>query len=247
MSRSIWMQAVSALLLSGCAATSTMVGVREPDLSQIKPADQRSHVERILGDRLWRAGSDDTFTYDIYEYKEARSPRPVFGATWLSLDFLSFGFMPSARGIDEYSWPVKQIAVAYDGQDRVHSISQPWSVHEGPPCRRMRIHLPANAGVPSTVRPSSPTSASAAEAAVIKIDWLLGMAVEVDGRHPDGRVVGLPAGFHNVNGADVELLSGRVYRWTSERFTVGYRDYLRVFWIEDVESGETLHCWQRSD
>jgi hypothetical protein len=76
--------------------------------------------------------------------------------------------------------------------------------------------------------------------------------VTIDGRRFEGRVVELLPGRHAVNYsagavyllcndifANVELLPGRLYRLKRERFATGYRDE-HVFWIEDVEGGETL-------
>jgi len=263
MSRFTWMEVASALLLSGCAATSTMVGVREPDITQIKPTDQRSKVERLLGERLWRAGSSDGVIYDIYEYKMAQPAHPLLGSVWLSMDVLSLGTMTSARGISQYSWPVKQVAVAYDARDQVLFVSRPWSVNAAasgdyslgtsayslkdivpPPCRRMRSLLPADSGVPSNSRPSLLALAgSSSEVSTLKLDWLLGIKVTIDGRELEGRVIELPPGGHTVNDAEVEFLPGRKYGLKFESFGVGISAWEEVNWIEDVDSAETLFCF----
>jgi hypothetical protein len=240
----IWARSILILLLSGCTATRVMVGVSEPDLSKIQLPSQRSQVERALGDRLWRAGLAEGLIYDIYEYKEARPASPALGAVWLGVDVLMFGLLTEARGIDELSWPVKQVAVAYDAQDRVVFVSHPWSVHAGPPCRRMRSVLAADSGVPSTARPApmADRPAAGSEVAVLKLDWLE-TPVRIDGRQSERRVIELPPGPHNVSDAEVDFLPGRVYRLKREKWTVGTSEWETIRWIEDVDSGETLHCF----
>jgi hypothetical protein len=41
---------------------------------------------------------------------------------------------------------------------------------------------------------------------------------------------------------EVELLPGRRYRLKSGRFYVWGRNRIDVFWVEDVDSGETLQA-----
>jgi len=262
-SRWIWPSVVLILLLSGCAATSLMVGVSEPDLTKIQPADERSHVERMLGERLWRLGLADGLTYDIYQYKATQPARPVLGTVALGLDVLSLGIMEFNLRDAMKARPVSQVAVAYDEQDRVRFVSQPWDVAAVGPCRRMRSLVPADSGVPSTIHPCPMAHrvSSASEVAILELDRQL--HVMIDGREIEGHVVELPPGRHAVDysailggshlyGAVllpydetfgyVEVLPGRLYRVKRERFYPGYRERADVFWIEDVDSGETLKC-----
>jgi hypothetical protein len=222
--RRIWMQVASVLLLAGCTATSTMVGVREPDLTRIKPDDQRSQVEKILGERLWRAGSADGVTYDIYQYEAARPADPGHGAAQLLQGILTFGATAAQRAdAKAISAPFKQLAVAYDARDRVRFVSQPWSVNSPKPCRGMRSLLPADSGVPSNARPSplADRTSSASESATLTWSWgNRGFVKGIDGHKPEERVVELRPGLHKVQLAaylneenvDVELLPSRRYR-----------------------------------
>jgi hypothetical protein len=250
MLRSVWMWVVSVVLLSGCAATSMIVGVHEPNLSRIQPTDQRSQVEKTLGERLWRAGSADGLTYEIYQYEEARPAHPILGTIGLGLDVLSFGVLEAEAGDARQLFaPVKQVAVTYDDQDRVVSLSRPWSVDAVGPCRRMRSLLPADSGVPPTAQPAprADRTASASRVATLKFAWLdRGFVMSIDGRKPEARVLELAAGLHKVNDAAVELLPGRLYRMKSDLFIPQPGESVTIVWIEDTESGETLHCWERS-
>lgn len=253
-SRLIWAPVILFLLLSGCAATSMMVGVSEPDLSRIKLADQRSQVERILGERRWRLGLADEFllTYDVYQFDVDRPARPFVGAIVLGLDVISLGMLEfNVADVRKFT-PVKQVVIVYDGQDRVRFVSQPWLVKEGGPCRNMRSLLPADAGVPSTLRPypmAHPVG-SASKVAILEFPPFMGLfnhTVTIDGHKIEGNVVELSPGRHSVSYGysllvDVELLPGRLYRMKSKRFYPGYRAREDVVWIEDVDSGETLYC-----
>jgi hypothetical protein len=170
----------------------------------------------------------------------------------LGLDVLSLGIMEYNMIDVMKADPVKQVAIAYDEQDRVRFVSQPWPVIRTGPCRRMRSLVPANFGIPSTVRPSPmahPVS-SASDIAILELDSQIHA---IDGRKLEGRViwksvvVELPPGHHTVNYssavlADVELLPGRLYRVKRERSYPGYQTRVDFVWIEDVDSGEILHC-----
>ncbi len=111
-----WAPVILILLLSGCAATSMMVGSSEPDLTRIHLTDQRSQVERILGKRQWRLGSADEFllTYDVYQYDVERPARPFVGVIELGLDVISLGTLEfNVADVRKFTI-VKQVAVAYD-------------------------------------------------------------------------------------------------------------------------------------
>lgn len=264
MSRRALAAVLAALLLAGCTATRTAVGVREPDLAAIQPGDPRSKVERILDDPLWRAGSADGLTYEIYQFKKGEPPAPLGGATVLFLDIFTFGLLELEQaGAHEKFGPVKQVAVAYDAEGRVRSVSAPWDVPEGVygPCRRMRSLIPEDLGVAPTERPS-PVAApadAAAKVAVLEVDGAV--EASVDGRKVAGGSVTLPPGRHRVDyeatvggsailgsmitthrgSAEVELLPGRRYRLDTTRLR-GWNARADLFWIEDVDSDETLYC-----
>ena len=245
-SRLIWKRAVVISLLSGCTATSMMVGVSEPDLTKIQPSDQRSQAEKTLGERLWRAGLANGVTYDIYEYEAAQPARPFWGMGMGVAEALTFGSAEmELHNRRKMFCPFKQVAIAYDAQDRVLFVSRPWSVVAPPPCRRMRSLLPADSGVPSTARPSLAADRpdSASKVAILKLGRA-GTNVTIDSFEPEGRLVELTPGLHKVNYADVEILPGREYILQHEEFFIeaGDRTYERVFWIEDIDSGETLYC-----
>jgi hypothetical protein len=241
-----------------------MVGVREPDLTRIQPGDPRSQAERMLGKRLWRPGSAEGLTYDVYQYEAGRPAEPLWGTAVLILDVYTLGMAELPAADARKFAPVKQVAVAYDEQDRVRLVSQPWQVPGGTfePCRRMRSVLPADSGVPSTAHPS-PTDRPpgvALEVAILELDSPI--HATIDGRKVEGSVVELPPGRHTVDyqaslggsvmygatvlsrygSAEVELLPGRLYRLKHKRFYGWPRKRADIFWIEDVDSGETLHC-----
>jgi hypothetical protein len=252
--RRIWMQVASVLLLAGCTAASTMVGVREPDPTRIKADDQRSQVEKTLGERLWRAGSADGVTYDIYQYEAARPADPGHGAAHILGDILTLGATAAQRAdAKALSAPFKQVAVAYDERDRVRFVSRPWSVGSPEPCRRMRSLLPVDSGVPSNARPSPLAERTGSASGSTTLTWSWGnrgLVKAIDGHKPEERVVELRPGLHKVELAaylnkevvDVELLPGRRYRVNAESFIPGGGTGLDVTWIEDVESEEVLAC-----
>jgi len=256
MARLNWVAFVPVVLLCGCAATSIMRGATEPDFSKVQPADKRSHVESALGERLWRVGSADGVTYDIYQYEADRPAQPLRGAGFFVAEAITFGTEELELGLFRESWPIKQVAVGYDAQDRVRFVSSPWSVNAAPPCRRMRSLLPSNSGIPSTAHPSpmADPGAPASELAIVRIGWgYRGIGLTVDGHKADKRVFELSPGHHKVNAeptsilhtgsdADVELFAGRFYSLKSDSYMTP-SEFVDFYWIEDVDSGETIHCF----
>ena len=255
-----WTAVLAALLLAGCAATRIATGVREPDLAKIQPGDPRSKVEQIREDTLWRADSAEGLVYNIYQFDRGQSPAPHWGAFMLLVDMYTFGLSELQQaGAHEQFGRVKQVAVTYDEEGRVQSVSAPWEVPEGVfgPCRRMRSLIPKDAGVPPSARPPLPDGAT--EATILEIDGRV--EATVDGRKVEGRSVTLPPGHHRVDyeatvggsamlgpmstthrgSAEVELLPGRRYRLDTTRFR-GWGARADLFWIEDVDSGETVFC-----
>lgn len=245
-----------------------MVGNSEPDLTRIQQNDPRSQVERIFDKRLWRPGSAEGLTYDVYQYEASRPPEPLWGIFVLGLSVYTLGMLELLQvGAGDETASVKQVVVAYDEQGRVRFVSEPWAVPEGKfgPCRRMRSVLPADSGVPSSAHPSpadGPTGV-ALETAILELDGRI--EATVDGRKVEGQTVELPPGRHRVDyqaslggsvmsgpmfssydaSAEVDLLPGRVYRMDTKRF-YGASSRADLFWIEDVESGETVYCaWPR--
>lgn len=263
MSRLMWVPVALGLLLSGCRATSIMVGVSEPDLATIRQGDQRSHVEKTLGKRLWRVGSAGELTYDIYQYQKERPAQPFLGATGLFMDYITLGMMEgNLVDVKEFE-PAKQLSVAYDEHDRVRFVSQPWFVRAVGPCKRMRCVVPPDSGVPSAAGPLPVAGefGTAPPPAIPEVDRQI--QVRIDGHQAEKRVVELPPGRHTLNYsaalggsvmlgpmirsydgvfADVELLSGRLYRLKRDRFYPGVGIRVDIFWIEDADSGEVLQC-----
>ena len=185
--------------LTGCMLTSDLVGVKEPDLSRIKIAAQRSQVEKVLGKRLWSAGSANGQIYDIYEFYRARPQRLGWAVADLGADYFTAGTLELIAADAKKFWPVKQVAVAYDDQDRVRFVSRPWRVESTtPPCRRMRCLLPADSGVPVNARPipESRRGGPTADSAAVK--WSSGVRVAVDGHLLEGSEAKLPPGFHEI-------------------------------------------------
>lgn len=247
----------------GCAAFSTAIGHSEPDPTKIQAGDTRNQVEHILGYRLWRPGSADGLTCDIYEHEVEKPAHPIVGAVVLFFDVFMAGAPEILLHDAQRFADVKQVAVVYDEQDHVQFVSKPWPV-DGTvsQCRRMRSVLPKNSGVPPAARPS-PTDrpgGAASEVAVLELEC--GSCATIDGHKAEGPVVELSPGRHTVTyqttlgvsitmgefehsyhfSADVELLPGRLYRLKHERFYGWPSKYADLFWIEDVNSGETLYC-----
>jgi hypothetical protein len=253
--RCVPMLALIYLLLCGCAAKSELLGYSEPDVTQIHAGDPRHRVERTLGGRLWRAGSADELTYDIYQFKAHRPARPLLGAFLVALDYGTAGiaelYIHNDSERDDAA-PVRQVAVAFDETDRVRFVSQPWYVTGYGPCRRMRSVLPADSGVPPSTHPApiSGRAISAFDVAHLEIDW--GMSANIDGRKPERRTLDLPPGTHavtssegpNTIASDIEFLPGRRYRLKYEHMLTQLLKELETdfLWIEDADSGEVLRC-----
>lgn len=240
-----------SILLSGCVATKVMVGISEPNLAEIKPLDKRSKAEKILGKRLWHVGVADGLTFDIYQYEEDKPPRPSLGVLVLVMEFITFGI--GELQDKQPPWlltPVKQVAVAYDGQDRVVFVSTPWPVEAVGPCRRQRYLIPADYGVPVTASPEPLIGLARSTPNTAKLELqghLFGWyPVSVDGHEFKEKVVELPSGKHEISDrgvvANVELMPGRLYRMNSKLFSEYNKKSKWIHFIEDVNSGEALHC-----
>ena len=250
MFRLILVGMVMAIHLSGCAPTKVMFGVSEPNLAEIKPGSQRSDAEKVLGKRLWHVGVADGLTYDIYQFESEQPTRPMIGVGVLFADIITLGELELSVHPQDLT-PAKQVAVAYDVQGRVDFVSKPWPVEAVGPCRRQRSLLPADSGVPATVRPGSISGSSGSRENVSKLDvdvwgiprWM--MVVSIDGNEFKGNVIELPPGHHEIiyhgRPATVELLPGRRYRLGREHF-FGYKKANSFYFIEDVDSREILHC-----
>lgn len=253
MSLKAWIVVALSLLLLGCHATSLMIGVSEPSLANIQLGDNRSKAEWILGKPLWRVGVADGLTYDIYQYPVARSAQPVLGAAGLVIDAFSLGMLGLTSDPEEFE-PVKQIGVAFDGEDRVRFVSMPWMVSYPGACKRMRSNLPLNSGIPTTVKPIPRANTINSSSTLATLELVSPTHAKLDGRGVDGPVIEISAGRHtlsyyefgNKSGfdftvvLDVEFLPGRIYRLDSKTFS----SYTHVAWVEDVDSGEVLQCSQ---
>lgn len=251
------------LLLTGCTATSVLIGVREPKLSKLVTNAPRARVERTLGKRLWHAGSAEGVTYDIYQFKAAKGPRPVSGTIALGLDFFTLGlFEANISDLKRYA-PVKQIAITYDARDCVQAVSLPWTVTSPGPCRNRRSLVPADSGVPTNVRPPPLARLSDSDAQVAILQRERAIHLTVDGRKLIERELRLKPGTHEVSfgsvlggsvlyGAmflsyehtfgKVDLLPGRIYRVKTVRLYDLAPSREDFFWIQDMDSGETIGC-----
>lgn len=256
----VWGLAAAVALLSGCAATSTLLGVSEPEVSAIKVGQPREAVERILGGRLWRLGSAEGRTYDVYQYKASRSSRPVLATALFIGDYFTLGLFEAltwdACRDKEKVEDVKQIGVGYDERDHAVFVSQPWVVHGGGPCRPMRSLVPADSGLPVNAKlaPAGDPYRRLSQPATLELDEKVN--VTVDGRDVHGKAVELAPGRHSLSYdavlkdyipyegtfADLEFLPGRLYRLKKERVNCG--QLIDIFWVEDADSGEVLVCSQ---
>jgi len=260
----IWVFLALAAFLQGCTAVSMMTGTKEPDITGIRPGDQRSSVEKLLGKPLWSPGMAHGVSYVVYEWEIEREAEPGKASLALFLDYLSLGaFEKVLADAGEFEC-VKQIAVGYDEHGRVHSVSpDTWYACEPGPCRRMRHLVPADSGVHSDARPPSMVSSEHAGEAIATLEVQRSIdEVIVDGQKHSERIITLAAGPHSVTYAtvlggsimlgpmlqgyqasfdDMELLAGRLYRLQTKRFYFwgGRTD---VFWLEDADSKETLAC-----
>lgn len=259
-----WVFLVLTALQPSCAAVSMMTGTQEPDIANIHLGDHRSSVEKLLGAPLWSPGIADGVSYEVYQWEIERQPELGKASFALFADYLSLGlFEMTLKDVEEFECH-KQIAVGYDEQGRVYSVSpDTWYACEPGPCKRMRSRMPADSSVPPAARPPSVRSSdhSGEAMATLEVDSYIHKVI-VDGQPRSERDIALPAGLHSIayatelggsimlgpmlqryraNFEGVELLAGRVYRLQTERFYFwgGRAD---VFWLEDVESKETLGC-----
>lgn len=235
-----------AFLMSGCTPIRMAVGVSEPNLTEIKPLDRRSDAEKILGERLWHVGVADGLTYDIYQFESEQPPRPILGVGAIVMDFITLGLFELSMHPRE----AKQVAVAYDSQERVVFVSKLWPVIPDGPCRRQRYLIPADSGVPVTASPKPVTGLARSTPNTARLesgDWSLfgWYPISVDGHEFKEKVIELPSGNHEIRYfgfvTAAELLPGRVYRLKTESF-FGYKKSKPFFFIEDVNTGEAVQC-----
>ncbi len=255
-----WGSAAAVVVLSGCTATSALMGVSEPGVNAVEVGQPREVVETILGKRLWRLGSAEGRTYDIYQYRASRSSRPVLAGGVLLADYLTLGLFEAmaweaCRDKEEVE-DVKQIGVGYDERDHAVFVSQPWVVHGGGPCRPMRSLVPADAGLPVNAKPAPAGDLDRRPSQPARLELDKKVNVTVDGRDVHDRAVELAPGRHSLSYdavlkdyipyegtfADLELLPGRLYRLKTERVSCG--QLIDIFWVEDADSGEVLVCSQ---
>jgi hypothetical protein len=247
----IWVVVFLLPVLSGCYSTSLLIGVREPDLTKIQRGETRDQVEKVLGKRAWCAGTADGLTYNIYQYKPKRPPKPILGLVGYGLDYCSVGII-EYNILDVRTFASKkEVAVAYDATNHVRFVSPAWRIDMGGPGSRMRCLLPDDAGIPATVRPTPLANATNAgsTAATLRFPLFPGLfypPTTVDYRPIEGHVVKLPPGCHRIEYKtviiSVELDAGRVYQLKDERYYPGYSQGVTILWIEDEESNETIFC-----
>jgi hypothetical protein len=250
-------------LLSGCFATSALVGVREPDVTRIERATQRAEVEQLLGKPLWQPGVHKGLTYEVYQYKAAKPPQLLTGTVALGMDYFTLGMFEFNMMDVKHFAPVKQVAVAYKDQDLVRSVSSPWPVETAEPCRRMRSRIPKEVSGPANARPVAMFHGGPSNAKLATLKWKRYIQLAVDGRALDGTMAELPPGRHKLDysssmggsimyGAmvlsydqsfgQVELLAGRTYQMKHKRFYPGLGSRVDIFWLEDIGNRETLAC-----
>lgn len=238
-------------LLTGCMATHLIVGTREPELTQLQQARQRSQIEAVLGSRAWSAGEVGGLTYDIYQFKSQQPMRPISGTFLLGLDFFTAGLTEFDLADVKNFAPVKQLAVTYDVQDRVRHISAPWRVETAEPSRRLRSLVPPDAGIPANAYPPPLTAGTGNNPAPATLHFpvLAGLFVshpiQVDGHNIKGHTATMTAGWHTIDynalSTRVELHPGRDYRLIEERYYPAMDTAVTIVWIEDVNSRETLY------
>jgi hypothetical protein len=248
----IFLMIAMVSLLTGCFATKVMTGINEPNLADIKPGLQRTDVEKILGERLWYVGVAGGLNYDIYQFKNEQPAMPMTSIALFGLDFISLGtselWLNDESGMEHF----KQVAVAYDDHDRVVFVTKPWSISEVWPCRRQRSLIPEDSGVPATARPEPVIGIAGDTLRYAKLEDEAEVVDYVDVHMPEENVVEknvfvIPPGRREVHysgsSVTVELLPGRIYRLKHARFHKRMaKGYNSVYWIEDVDSRETLSC-----
>jgi hypothetical protein len=242
-------------LLTGCSTTSLFLGVKEPDLTMLPHAENRREVERILGKRLWNAGSADGLTYDVYQFDVAKPAKPLEG-----LEMLRWEAIFLIPEIDAFfstkCEPAKQVAVTYDEEDGVHFVSRPWLAEGCGPQRRMRSGLPADSGVPEGACLLSKLRAGSVQKATT-LQWPRLPAgygfrnVIIDGRTTEGHMLELSPGHHTITATikinhgdhhtatftDIELLSGRSYNL----------EWLHIHWVGDRDGNYHTHTFNDLD
>lgn len=264
MSRMTWVVVALSLMLFGCRATSVIVGVSEPSVSKIQLGDQRTKAEEVLGKPLWHVGVADGLTYEIYQYTADRPAQPEIAPLVLLLYPLTLGTL-ELLAVDAKEFdPVKQIGVAYDAENRVRFVSEPWIVSDLGACRRMRSLIPVDSGIPFAAEPLlRHDQVGGSTSTPVRLHLINPGYATLDGRGTDGPVVGVAPGRHTLRYAvcdstkgwgplsrmkgpcrevvfDFELLPGRTYHLKREN----YWPPATVAWLEDIDSGEVIQCSQ---
>ncbi len=262
-----------ALLLAmapaaGCTVVRCLLGADEPDLAAIKLGASREDAESHLGGRLWSPGSADGLTYEVYQYDVERPSLPLMAFAALCIDVITLGFAEYGLAHAREFAPFKQVAVGYDGKDKVRFVSQPWTVADNKigPGRRTRAALASGAALAARPEPGGDKSVRASHFAVLDLGSWGG--VTIDGRKAGGRRVELLPGFHRIKAeqeimvpgrllpsfpdykvvADVELIAGHAYRADLKLFRGWPHGKAHVFWIEDLGTGEVLYCaWPKPE
>jgi hypothetical protein len=249
-------------MLFGCRATSVIVGVTEPSISGIKLGDQRTKAEEVLGKPLWHAGLADGLAYEIYQYPVARPGKPGIAPFVLLFYPFGLGLLELTHDTTEFE-QVKQIGVAYDAENRVRHVSEPWIVSDLGACRRMRSLIPVDSGIPVAAKPLLRNDQIGATSTRVRLHLINPSYATLDGRGADGPVVDVAPGRHTLRYAvchgfkglgplsskkgpctevvfDFELLPGRTYHLNRK----DYYPPASVSWLEDIESGEVIQCSQ---
>lgn len=260
MSRMAWIVFALSLVLFGCRATSVIVGVSEPSVTKIRLGDQRTKAEEVLGKPLWHVGVADGLTYEIYQYAAARPAQPEMAPLILLLYPLTMGALELVFHDAKEFDPVKQIGVAYDAENHVHFVSEPWIVSDLGACRRMRSLIPVDSGIPVAAKPLLQHEQILTP---VRLHLINPGYVTLDRRGTDGPVINVAPGRHTLRYAvcnsmkgwgplssmkgpcrevvfEFDLLPGRTYHLKRE----DYWGPATVAWLEDIDSGEVIQCSQ---
>lgn len=235
---------IVTVFLSGCTPVKMMVGVNEANPAEVKTGTRRPDVEHILGKCLWHVGVADGLSYNIYQFEREQPAKPVAGIFGLGLDYITLGSFELMAHPREFG-QAKQVAVAYDRENRVAFVSIPWPARDIGPCRRQRYLLPENSGIPDTARPIPLNSL---DGSILNTAILYDKDLEIetiDGHVPEEDVIELLPGRHEVKHhgyvAMVTFFSGRHYRMEHESF-YGYARFKPFYFIVDMDSDETMFC-----
>lgn len=114
------------LMTTGCTVVAALQDVPGTDVSSVRPGADRHTVETIVGPpfREWSTGAG--IRYCVYSYDGGRPGSGADASAMLIMDVISAGLFEffillGTDGFERSGLP-KQMAVAYDGSDRVVGV-----------------------------------------------------------------------------------------------------------------------------